>query len=251
MIIFLDRMRLLFSGSMLFSESPLDDNIHGRLNGAWFGAHGVQTLALADIKLNFNASDWEGLTGNFVGDKVLGTAISNSPFSVAITETYSFFLEAISGPSGAKQIATVRSSSGWEGERIFIRAADTPEGITSAVWKEISTFFIESGAVTTTDTSFTTIIIHPVALDTLERIRFFVNGIEVSGTRRGIFEVALTVQNIAGTVSIIGETILIQHKTSGVISIQSIISGSDILLQVRGPLATFNWVGEIHFNEGV
>lgn len=253
MLIDITRTERLLSGSMLFSEAPVDERTYGRLDNVWLDVANIRPIGEVPnapaALFDYNDPEWEARTGNYSGIDVLGSAQVNTPYRLEATATYSYIVETISGVDGTKQQVTVTSNI-WEGERFYIRTAGGGIDITTAEWKELRTFYSQLNEVSTVDTSFVTALTHPLDDDTIETIEYSVAGVETAGAGRGFFGVVVTAENVAGVTTIIGATILYAHKTSGVVNVQATVDGAEnVLLQVRGTLANWDWKVEAHFNE--
>lgn len=250
MFLNLDRRRgvlsTFFSG---VPDAPADEKNYGRLDAAWFDTAGIRPFG-PPAAFDFNDTIWQTRTGNFSAKNMPAPAISNSPFRLVSTETYDFILEAIAGDDGAKQQVTARSSL-WEGERFYIRSADELTDITTVPWRELETFYSQLDRGPTTDPVFTTIMTHPLDDDTVEQMTVQIAGVQVTGgSGRATFGLVITAQNIAGVTTILGATVLFQHKTIGLLAAQAVDDGSaNVLVQVRGTVDDWDWRAEMHFDE--
>lgn len=249
MFINLNRLRkLLGSNSNIgLFDSPADNNIHGRRDGAWIDSNIILPIS-PTASLDFNDNVWKTLTGNYSAVNAAPETLTNDPFETRAGEVYDYIIETITGVDGSKQFATARSTQ-WEGERNFIRTADSGSAIIDAEWKFIDSFYLEIGTGATTGTVFTTILTHTVDDDTTEQITFLVYGVQVSGTGRAFMRIEATVCNVVGVSSIIGSTLTLNHVTSGVIGAQVIEDTADVLLQVKGTNDDWDWKVEVRFEE--
>lgn len=255
MFLALDRIRAILSTSSTgVPDAPSTDQTFGRLNATWFDTFGIRRFGVPGdppvSAFDFNDSEWQTRTGTYSAVDVLAPSISNAPFEVLVGELYSFVIECLAGIDGAKQRVTVRSNQ-WEGERFYIRTADVLTDITTVEWKELETFYSQIERGSTNSTAFTTILTHLLDTDTAELIKFFITGVQTSGgSGRASFGLHATAENIAGTTVLIGATLVFQHKTVGVLSAQIVDEGSaNILAQVRGTNADWDWRVEANFNE--
>lgn len=243
-----------FSTGRGIPEAPADFVSYSRKDGNWKDVFNIVAIVddLPVTALNFSDSSYQTLTGNYSAVDVPEPALSNTPWELVTGATYSFVIEIIRGPDGAKQQNTCRSNL-WEGDRVFFRTADSGVDIVTTEWKEVLTVYSEIGSGSTNDVNFNTILTHTLEDDTTENLEMLVYGTRTSGGfAKALFSVSAFCNNIGGTSTVLGFTSIYEHTNMvpGVVAVQVIDNGTaDVLIQVRGTNDDWDWRVENHFNE--
>lgn len=252
MFLLLDRIReILGTPSTGVPDAPSDTRTYGRKAAVWLDVENITDISTSSTLLDFNNSQWDILTGNYSAENVPFPSLINSPFTTQVGQVYSYIIECIAGVVSHEQRMTVFSTQ-WAGERVYVRQVfDSPPTITKARWKSLLSLYTDIRCTDTVGNAFQTVHAHTLQADTQEQINFQVYGKEdAPGTNSALFEVAVTAENIAGATTVLGATVVVQHKSVGAVFVGVIDDGSDtIFVQVKPTNSAWKWRSESESNE--
>ena len=110
----------------------------------------------------------------------------------------------------------------------------------------------ERGTVTVNGTAWTTLIDHPIALDSTENVTFNAYGEQELSTDLLSGELVATVSNASGVATIVGNSVIFRHRLGASTSNIRAIAGvsGNALLQIRGTAGNdWNWKGTAQTRE--
>jgi len=107
--------------------------------------------------------------------------------------------------------------------------------------------------IQTTDDAWTTVTTYPVTTDTVVLIEFHALGLLNDSSIGGIFVLRGGFRNDGGVISEIdSQTVTDEFSDDNQWDVQCVISGTDLLMQVKGNLTqTINWQGETRVHSWV